>query len=247
MLRVLRRSALLAAGAAAIAAVGLGGSGCHREGPYPGVSVDEFTYISRTWEPKTITVVDTRTNESMWSVDIPVGQQLVVGFSTGTGPNEYTPDEIVWGMFPAGKRFGARPNRMPCPPSYARRVDMKIRAVPEPVWSDVPGEANYRPEPRPVRSVGGRVVEPIDDAQAAPQSRQTAPLPAPSPSVQPPDPTVPPPVTEPAPEPASEPAPKADEPARSTEPATIDDPAITEIPPASDKPKPEEPPIDIPD
>lgn len=247
MRRVLRQGGVLAAGIAGALIVGAG-AGCHREGPYPGVSVDEFTYISRTWEPKTITVVDTRTNDSIWSVDIPVGQQLVVGFSKGTGPNEYTPDEIVWGMFPAGKRFGARPNRMPCPPSYARRIDMKIRSTPESVWSDVPGAPNYRPEPRPIQGVGGRVVEPIE---RRPVTQPTAPVPpAPSPSVQPPNPTEPPPPTAEPPA-QKEPPAKTEEPTKKEEPAKgakpADDPDVKEVPPTSDKPKPEKPPVDLPD
>jgi hypothetical protein len=248
MLQVLRRGGLLAASVGALVAMAIGTTGCHREGPWPGMSIDEYTYISRPWAPKTITVVDTRTNESVWSVDIPVGQELVVGFSTGTGPNEYTPDEIVWGLMPAGQKFGARHNRMPCPPSTARRVDMTLRAVPEPVWSDVPGSANYRPEPRPIQGVGGRVVEPVERRPTTPpNTTNQPPLPAPAPSDQPPNPTAPPPVTEPAPAPA-EPAPaKSEEPAKKTDPATLEDPDVTEVPSKSDTPKPEEPPIDIPD
>lgn len=241
-------------GAAIWAALLTLGAGCHREGPYPGVSMDQFTYVSRTWEPKTITVMDTRTNEPVWTVDIPVGQQLVVGFSTGTGPNEYVPDEIVWGLMPAGRMSGPRKNRMPCPPSYARRLDMAIRPTPEPVWSDVPGAPNYRPEPRPVRQVGGRVVQPIEDepiptAREPVERRPVAPVPpAPEPGTEPagepeamPDPE---PATMPT-EPVTEPAPEQPAPT----PAPSDEPDYTEVPPGSSEPEPEpeEPPIDIPE
>jgi hypothetical protein len=248
MLRVLRRGGLLAAGFGALAATAVGVGGCHREGPWPGASLDEFTYISRPWEPKTITVVDTRTNESVWSVDIPVGQELVVGFSKGTGPNEYTPDEIVWGLMPAGQQFGQRHNRMPCPPSSARRLDMAIRAVPEPVWSDVPGSSNYRPEPRPIQSVGGRVVEPVERRPTKPPATTNqAPLPAPSPSDQPPNPTEPPPAAEPSSAPPPAPPAPTDQPKKADEPATSGNSDVKEVPPSSEKPKPAEPPIDIPD
>ena len=43
-----------------------------------------------TWEsteefPKTITVIDTRSGEHLFVMEIPVGKQLVVDFETGSG------------------------------------------------------------------------------------------------------------------------------------------------------------------
>lgn len=100
-------------------------------------SDDRYTYVSRAWEPKTVTLIDTRTGESLWSVDVPVGQQVVVAFSQGTGPNQYKPDEIVWEVMAAGRAGVARGNRMPCPPRDARRLDMTLRPTPE-----MPGTAS---------------------------------------------------------------------------------------------------------
>jgi hypothetical protein len=244
----------------------LGAGGCHREGPWPGASLDQYTYVSRSWEPKTITLIDTRTGEPTWSVDIPVGQQLVMGFSEGTGPNEYKPDEVVWELMAAGKKFGTRNNRLACPPSYARRIDMAIRSTPESVWSDVPGSPFYRPEPRPVRQVGGRVVEPIDDEPVmpsagggqTPERRELAPDQVP-PDLQP-APMDPGPVDEPIDEPSPEPVQEEppieipDEPAPAPKPAPRPSggPDYQEVPPSGSEPaprrdEPEEPPIDIPD
>lgn len=124
-------------------------------------SADRFTYVSTSWEPKTVSLVDTRTGQTIWSVDVPVGQQLVVGFSRGTGPNEFNSDEIVWGLMPAGKKGGTRDNRMPCPPSSVRRIDMAFRPAPE-----LPGDMATGAPPREIRNAGGRVVEPIDPANA---------------------------------------------------------------------------------
>lgn len=136
--------------------------GCHYEGG-PRYSADRYTYVSRTWSPKTVSLVDTRTGETTWSVDVPVGEQLVVGFSKGTGPNELRPDEIVWGLMPGGQRFGTRDNRQPCPPRHARRLDMTLRPAPEMAGDTLPGTPFDEQEPRPIRSVGGRVTEPVDE------------------------------------------------------------------------------------
>ena len=156
----MRRPHLTACASLTLAGLMLGA--CHLEGG-PRYSADRYTYVSREWQPKTVTLIDTRTGETTWSVDVPVGQQLVVGFSQGTGPNELRPDEIVWGLMPAGRRFGSRDNRQPCPPSSARRLDMVLRPAPEMPGDTLPGTPFAEQEPRPVRDIGLRVVEPVED------------------------------------------------------------------------------------
>jgi len=124
-------------GAASLAA-------CH----YPGgtrYSGGPSTYHSYATMPKTITLYDTRTGEAIWSVDIPVGRQLVLGFQEGTGPNEFYPDELVWGTNELGRRSGRRENRQPCPPADSRRLEWEIREAPELPGAD-PGDS---PFPRP--------------------------------------------------------------------------------------------------
>jgi hypothetical protein len=218
-----------------VVALGAVPAGCY----YPGgplMSADRYTYESTPWQPWTVTLTDTRTGEAVWSVDVPVDQQVVLSFSQGTGPNEYKPDEIVWELMPRGQRFGARNNRLPCPPAGARRLDATLRPTPE---ADMTGE------PRPLHNRGGRVMQPIGERQpvvttpsepapgtAAPTTT-TPPPPPPNggrngngPAVLPP-PTIPPQPQQPAPEPTPEPT-----------------PAPVEEPPASE-PEPE--PIDIPE
>jgi len=136
-------------------------SACHLEGG-PRYSADRYTYVSRTWTPKTVSLVDTRTGEVTWSVDVPVGEQLVVGFSKGTGPNELRPDEIVWGLMPAGRRFGTRDNRQPCPPNHARRLDMALRPAPEYPGDTLPGTPFEEQDPRAIEPRENRVVEPVE-------------------------------------------------------------------------------------
>lgn len=111
-------------------------TGCYTSG-YTG-SGD--VYQSTTWEPKTLTLYDTRTGETVWSVDVPVGQQIMVRYSQGTGPNEYRPDEIRWELAPIGRRIITPNNRQPCPPAHARRLDMTLR--------DAPEDVGVNPDPR---------------------------------------------------------------------------------------------------
>jgi hypothetical protein len=106
------------------------GAGCFYEGG-PRYSADRFTYVSRAWAPKTVTLQDTRTGETLWTVEVPVGQQLVVGFKEGSGPNEYKPDEMVWALMDAGRRGGQLENRVAAPPRDVRRLDVSLRPAPE--------------------------------------------------------------------------------------------------------------------
>lgn len=126
------------AGLAAIVLAAATLTGCHMEGG-PGWSADRYTYVSTQWQPKTVTLTDTRTGAEIWAVDIPVGQQLVVGFSRGTGPNSEFPDEIVWSVMPAKQRTGTQDSRQPVPASGVRRLEMKLRPGPERVGDELPG------------------------------------------------------------------------------------------------------------
>lgn len=105
-------------------------TGCHYEGG-PLYSADRFTYVSREWQPWTVSLIDTRTGESVWSVDVPVGQKLVLGFREGSGPNEFKPDMMDWGLMPHDRTFGERPNQLPVPPAGARRLEPVLRPTPE--------------------------------------------------------------------------------------------------------------------
>jgi len=109
-----------------------------------GRSADRHTYESTTWSPKTISLIDTRTGETAWSVDVPVGQAIRVVFSEGTGPNEYRPDELKWELAPIGRTILTPTNTQPCPPAYARRLDLSIRETPEAVGTNPDPRWNER-------------------------------------------------------------------------------------------------------
>ncbi len=175
--------------AGVLAGAGLALTGCAGEGGAIW-SDDRYVYVSRTWEPKTITLIDTRTGESLWSVDVPVGQQLIVSFSRGTGPNEYKPDEIVWGMAPEGRNSSVgRNNRMPCPGRESRRLDMALRPAPELHGTPMPGSPFNAPQEASAvttqTGAPGTPVVPRGPAVMPPERRSAQPAPAPGPEPEP--------------------------------------------------------------
>lgn len=107
----------------------LGLAGCYTPGG-PRWSADQATYMSTAWEPKTVTIYDSRTGEVVFAVDIPVGKKLTIRFAEGSGPNEDKPDELVWEVQDADKNYGTMRNRMACPSAEHRRVEMTLRDNP---------------------------------------------------------------------------------------------------------------------
>src|SRR4051812_3931179 len=73
---VLRKFCL--AGAAALTAAM---AGCWTMGYSPGgrqASLDEFTYESTADHPYSLYLIDLRTRETIWSMDVPVGKEVVI-------------------------------------------------------------------------------------------------------------------------------------------------------------------------
>ncbi|MBM4101382.1 MAG: hypothetical protein FJ256_03850 [Phycisphaerae bacterium] len=93
-----------------------------------------FTYVSTPTQPVTVTLVDTRTNESFYKMDIPAGQQLTFRFSDGTSTSDSAkalPVTMSWGMWIAGDQVGSLSNQMTAPPASCRRIDITYRTPPE--------------------------------------------------------------------------------------------------------------------
>jgi hypothetical protein len=86
-----------------------------------------------TWEsteefPKTITLIDIRSGEQIFVLEIPVGKQLVIDFETGGGNDIVnTPDLMRWELFSVGTGWGALNNAMTVPNRWSRRLDVVIR------------------------------------------------------------------------------------------------------------------------
>ena len=118
-------------GLGACAGPGLAYRSYHDEGG-SGESDDKFVYVSYPHQPKTVTVVDTRTGDSLWTMDVPVGSKLVINFepdkSEGT-PDR--PDLMRWELMNDTDLTGRLDNAMPVPAPGARRVDVTLRASPE--------------------------------------------------------------------------------------------------------------------
>jgi hypothetical protein len=90
------------------------------------------TYYSTQAYPATITIVDTRTEEPFFTVEIPAGHELVVDFEEGKGDDDVlTPDLMIYEIFPIGTSIGRLRNSVTVPSSYCRRIDVDYREAPE--------------------------------------------------------------------------------------------------------------------
>lgn len=161
-----RRTATLAS--IALAASAVLSSGCEGiPGNYPGgsqASIDRFTYTSTTDLPQSVALIDTRTGQTVWSKDIPVGRQLVLRFTPVESRWELTePDRMNWAIMEIG-RFGTDTLReeLWVPPANARRLDVSYRA---------PGEL----PPVQVEEAPPVLAEPIADAPSAPPASAATP------------------------------------------------------------------------
>jgi len=121
---------------AAAAGAMLAGGGCLQfagqtpAGPHH--SADMYTYESTRFTPQTVTLVDLRTQEELWTTDVPVGQRLVVRFFDNANEGtEQFPAQMRWALMDAGG--GPRPlaNEVVAPPQDARRLDVEFRDAPE--------------------------------------------------------------------------------------------------------------------
>lgn len=118
-------------------------------------SLDQHTYVSSPYSPKTIRLVDTRTLEELWSMDVPVDQKLIIRFYPDKSEgNLDNPDVMRWDLIPASQRSTLLDNEMPVPAAWARRIEWEIRSGPEyapdgpPVVTDImPGGGPVSPAP----------------------------------------------------------------------------------------------------
>lgn len=137
----MRRLAVIVLAPLALATLG----GCMGYGAGgPMASKDQFTYESSPTMPQSVSVVDTRTGETVWAMDIPVGQQLTLVFkNAGKKSNELGYDEMQWQLNVIGAPGRSLGNAMRVPPAYARRLDGTIR---EPEFGPVVA-TNAQPRP----------------------------------------------------------------------------------------------------
>jgi hypothetical protein len=95
-------------------------------------SLDQHTYTSTAHSPKTVRLVDTRSQEEIWSMDVPVGQKLVMRFYADKSKgNVHNPDVMRWRLIPTMRGTTRLDNSMPVPASWARRIEWELRSGPE--------------------------------------------------------------------------------------------------------------------
>ncbi|MHC4094354.1 MAG: hypothetical protein ACYSVY_29470 [Planctomycetota bacterium] len=104
------------------------------------------TYYSTESKPATVTIVDTRTEEPFFTIEIPVGKQLTLDFQEGKGDDpDLTPDLMVYQIFDLGTSIGKLRNSVTVPNAYSRRIDVDYRPAPEEAPPS-PDKGGPRPE-----------------------------------------------------------------------------------------------------
>ncbi len=137
------RPALVSALALAGSAAMLGGCFGNSTGSYP--------YVSRTYSPKTLVLVDTRTGEELWRYDLGVGNSMKVSFHSGDEDNVVMPDEMRWEVKSGQSGDVIAQDAIPCPPEGVRRIDWYERKTPEYPRPEAP-EGEPKPLPDPVET-----------------------------------------------------------------------------------------------
>ena len=123
------RATILALGLAASALL----AGCYRpQGAWMPSTGAAATYFSYEMAPKSIRIVDLRSEEVVFAMDIPPGKQLTFDFVEGEGDDPvYTPDLMRYEVFDQGTQTGKLTNAMSVPRGSDRRIDVLMRQGPE--------------------------------------------------------------------------------------------------------------------
>lgn len=204
----------------------LAASGCSYKAGGPRQSLDRSTYRSTPHNPQTVSLIDTTKGQTLWTCEIPVGQQLVVRFvNKGTDAPARGIDTMRWALMPINSGRRTLDNEMPCPPSTARRLDGFQRASPEAYPIAVASVLNSELTPGPYTT----------SAEAAAKAEAEDPT---SPAIN----TAPMPPTRHRPEPT----PEVPAPTRAPTPSPIQTPELPQPTPAPSPVPAGDPPVDLP-
>jgi hypothetical protein len=121
---------------------------------------ESYSYVSTTHLPQTVTLLNTRTGESIWSQEIPVGRQLNITFvNRPDRADSQGWDEMRWSLTDIGNGLGGQTSTIRVPPPSERRLDVTVRDFPEerPQAAPVTGAPSPAPTPRPRRQPEGIV------------------------------------------------------------------------------------------
>jgi hypothetical protein len=106
-------------------------SACHS----PGGGLDSTetgpsTVMSTETMQKSVSMVDLRTGEVFFAIDVPPGKQLTWQFEKDQGDDPvYTPDIMRFEVKEAGDKFGKLRNAMTVPGPTSRKVDIDVKQV----------------------------------------------------------------------------------------------------------------------
>lgn len=107
---------------AALAVVFLGGC----------ASPETYRFRSTTNLPQSVTLLDTRTGESVWSQEVPVGRQLNVSFRRNPNTADSQGwDELRWSISDIGASLTGNSSTIMVPPPSERRLEVDFRPTPE--------------------------------------------------------------------------------------------------------------------
>lgn len=189
-------------GLCGVLAAGLTAGGCWSPGGRL-ASFDQYLFESTSLDPTTITIVDSRTGQAVWSYDVPVDKALAINFidDVRTDTNEY-PDNMEWGVWPrlsTGNLYTRQPLDQPVvnvPSAAYRRIDKKQRPAPELPSDMTPGLPTAPPElvPKDPAAGDGKPL-PKPPADLVPKSEPVPPAPPAEPAAPTP-PAAPPPKSE---------------------------------------------------
>ncbi len=96
------------------------------------MSDDQFTYESTPYQPISVEVVDTRTDEVVWTMDVPVGRKVTLRFypDKSEGYADY-PDIMKWEVQGKEDFAGVLRSKTTVPDRWSRRIDVSLREEPE--------------------------------------------------------------------------------------------------------------------
>lgn len=193
---------LIVAGSVAMLAAA---QGCSMLGNRPGgrgMSEDRYTYVSTPNMAQTVALRNTWTGEVIWTVEVPVGQQLVVRFVDSSSKTEAQGWDLMrWSLMSLGSNTNNLENQIVVPPASGRRLEGSIRKGPElasAAWAGGYGAGGYVPPqpPEPPQPKAEKKPTPTPPPAAAQPTQPAAPalsVPAPKP-VEPAKPADEPPV-----------------------------------------------------
>ncbi len=114
----------------ALATAALAGCGYRSGGQ--GWKDSSETWKSTEFLPVTLTLIDVRSGEEVWTQDVPVGYQIVTRFITGGGTDRVErPDRLEYQTFQNGTHFGKLRSAIAVPPANSRRWEITYRQGPE--------------------------------------------------------------------------------------------------------------------